>query len=33
MRVVLDLSAFRNHLVNRDIRANGWESACQPGAN
>ena len=26
-------SAFRNHLVNRDIRANGWVSNCQPGAD
>ncbi len=33
MRVVLDLSAFRNHLVNRDIRANGWEANCLPGAD
>ena len=33
MRVVLDLSGFRNHLVNRDIRANGWEAACEPGAD
>ena len=33
LRVVLDLSAFRNHLVNRDIRANGWEANCLPGAD
>ena len=33
LRVVLDLSAFRNHLVNRDIRTNGWVSNCQPGAD
>jgi mannan endo-1,4-beta-mannosidase len=33
MRVVLDLSAFRNHLVHRDIRANGWEDDCGPGAD
>ena len=33
LRVVLDLSAFRNHLVNRDIRAHGWEADCQPNAD
>ncbi len=33
MRVVLDLSAFRNHLVNRDIRAHAWEANCLPGAD
>ena len=33
LRIVLDLSAFRNHLVNRDIRVNGWEDACLPGAD
>lgn len=33
VRVVLDLSAFRNHLVNRDVRANAWEGNCLPGAD
>jgi len=33
LRVVLDLTAFRNHLINRDIRAHGWETNCQSGAD
>jgi len=30
MHALLDLSAFRNHLVNRDIRANDLQATCQP---
>ena len=33
LRVVLDLSAFRNHLVNRDIRAHDWQDDCLPDAD
>ncbi len=29
MRVVLDLSGFRNHLVNRDIAASPWADECE----
>jgi plastocyanin len=30
---LLDLSAFRNHLVNRDIRVNGWQANCLPNGD
>jgi hypothetical protein len=33
MLAVLDLSAFRNHLVNRDIRLNDWQTNCLPNGN
>ncbi len=29
MRAILDLSAFRNHLVHRDIALGGWTSLCR----
>ena len=33
MHALLDLSAFRNHLVHRDIRVNGLEAQCQAGVD
>ncbi len=33
MVAVLDLSAFRNHLVKRDIRVNGLTATCQPNVS
>jgi probable HAF family extracellular repeat protein len=33
MLALLDLSAFRNHLVNRDIRMQGWEANCVLNGN